>query len=150
MPEPTSIQEQETRNTKVDETCHATARVVSGVCEDRIFCFGHPVRGVALAELGKLLCVDVSPNAPGSNGTGLESYGWSRIPRGTARLQLAAQILARAQKELEIGFGKDADVGKGVRKMLTDLEREVGAWRKIERITTLQKLGNVGGGDFAE
>jgi len=152
LPEPTSVQEQESRDAKVDETCRAAARVVSGVCEDRIFCFGHPVRGVALAELGKLLCVDVSPNASGNNNsTNPESESWSRIPRGTARLQLAAQVLVRAQKELEIGFGKGGgEVGKGVRKMLIDLEREIGAWKRIERSGAIQKLGNVGGGNFAE
>ena len=106
---------------------------------------------MALAELGKLLCVDVSPGGPGNNGAGLEPESWSRIPRGAARLLLAAQVLSRAQKELEIGFGKGGgDVGKGVRKMLTDLEREVGAWRKIERSGTFRVLANVGGGEFAE
>ncbi|KAF8331774.1 uncharacterized protein EI90DRAFT_2919583 [Cantharellus anzutake] len=144
LPEPKSLKEQASRDTKVDETCRAAACVVSGVCDDRVFALGHPVRGVALAELGKLLCVDVSPDMPPSS-------SWSRIPRGIDRIHLAVQVLTRARKELEIGCGKEGgDVGNAIWKMLVDLGREVGAWRRVERSDAFQARVNAGGGTMVE
>lgn len=96
---------------------------------------GHPVRGIALAELGKLLCVDVDPTLGTSDkGPSSSSEEPNRaLPRGPERLQLAAQVLYRAREELVIGFGREhggGQVGNAVDGMLKDLEREASVWRK--------------------
>jgi len=110
------------------------ARCVAGV--SGILPHGHPIRGVALAEFGKLLCVDVGPSneSPGQSESA-EDGAEPPLPRGASRLQLAAQILVRAREELMIGFGQTdggGQVGREVEKMLRELEREMNVWRKAQ------------------
>lgn len=142
---PASLAEQHATDEQVDEACRVAARCVAGVSS--VLPEGHPVRGIALAELGKLLCVDVDPSpqpttsssSGGSRGLlkarspGSPLEQASALPRGVARLQVAAQVLYRAREELLVGFGRAYDggqVGQAVQTMLRDLEREATAWRK--------------------
>jgi hypothetical protein len=114
---------QEHRDMQVDEVCKVAARNVRGVMA--VLTEGHPVRGVALAELGKLLCVDVSPNPVSSQASE------DQLPRGPARLKLAFETLVRARAELKVGFGGDGGgVGGEVETILKSLEKEASAWRK--------------------
>lgn len=87
----------------------------------------HPVRGISLATLGKLLlveCGDADANGVdrgGSNGSrGATSHGVTSIlpnppnlpPQGSPlRLQFAKQVLTQAYEELRDGFGRDARGG---------------------------------------
>jgi hypothetical protein len=153
----------------VDEACGIAARNVAAV--SAILPYGHPVRGIALAELGKLLCVDVNPStqsSPSSASTPVPasaSASASRlilgtpivgenvaVPRGYARVELAIQVLLRARDELQIGFGHETGGGGGgggqsgrdVRGMLQELEREVKAWKKanfVERRNNERMIG---------
>ncbi|KAF9519864.1 hypothetical protein BS47DRAFT_1481760 [Hydnum rufescens UP504] len=147
-PPPSSLGEQHSRDAEVDEACGIAARNVAGV--SAILPYGHPVRGVALAELGKLLCVDVDPSTETSPSSASASASASRlisgtrivgenaaVPRGYARVELAIQVLLRARDELQIGFGRETgdggggQAGRDVRGMLQELEREVETWRKV-------------------
>ncbi|KAI6104233.1 hypothetical protein F5141DRAFT_1128058 [Pisolithus sp. B1] len=86
---------------------------------------GHPVRAMALVELGKLLAVD-EPSPPGS-----QTMNGSFPPSGPARLKVAYETLLRARKELLIGFGRQTEggaVGDDVRETLVALEKELGVW----------------------
>lgn len=86
---------------------------------------GHPVRAMALVELGKLLAVD-EPSPPGS-----QSMNGSFPPSGPARLRAAYETLLRARQELLIGFGRQTEggeVGDDVRETLVALEKELGVW----------------------
>lgn len=108
----------------LDETIRTAARYNAGL--SNILTFGHPVRGVALAELGKLLAVDEpSPHDP--NNISQAQFP----PSGIARVKLALETLIRAREELYIGFGKGSgggQVGKEVRDVIVRLEGELGAW----------------------
>lgn len=146
-----SLEDQRTRDSLVDDASRTAARCVAGVSGVPGMTEGHPVRGIALAELGKLLCVDVdpspSPSPPSRSSARLLDNNESdqddtnadadaALPRGVERLQLAAQVLKRARDELAIGFGKEGgggDVGRLVDTMLRDLEREVSVWDKATR-----------------
>ncbi|KAL5514375.1 hypothetical protein ACEPAG_2463 [Sanghuangporus baumii] len=104
---------------------------------------GHPVRAVAISELGKLLAVDEPapptsdvPMLPATNDK--ESLEQAKpvhelkIPRGPARLKRAVKVLQQAYLELCIAFGKvngGGEVGKSVREMLISLEKELGVWQ---------------------
>ncbi|KAH9896929.1 SET domain-containing protein [Cubamyces lactineus] len=86
---------------------------------------GHPVRAVALGELGKLLAVDEP--APSTDPAQASKFP----PSGPARLKLAYESLVRAHEELLIGFGKPNQggyIGKDVREAIVRLERELGVW----------------------
>lgn len=142
--EATSLEDQRTRDDLVDDASRTAACCVAGVSGVPGMTEGHPVRGIALAELGKLLCVDVDPSPASQSGTRQialtdendQNDASAALPRGVERLQLAAQILKRARDELLIGFGKEGgggDVGKLVDTMLRDLEREVCVWDKATR-----------------
>ncbi|KAF8122536.1 hypothetical protein EV363DRAFT_1436578 [Boletus edulis] len=78
---------------------------------------GHPVRGVALAELGKLLaCRRARQTA-------------SFPPSGPTRLKIAYETLLKAREELLIGFGREnegGEVGREVRENIVALEKELG------------------------
>lgn len=123
-----TLAEQCERDAVVDEACLLGARYVAGV--SGILPHGHPIRGIALAEFGKLLCMDVGPTGE-SGGNDAEST----LPRGAPRLQLAAQVLVRAREELVIGFGQacgGGQVGEEVERMLRELEREMNIWHKAQ------------------
>lgn len=134
--EAATLAEQDERDTAVDEACRLCARCVAGV--SGILSHGHPIRGIALAEFGKLLCVDVSPGPANEPSALLESGSNCADPpppRGASRLHLAARTLISAKEELMIGFGRSnggGQVGSEVAKMLRELEREMNIWRKTQ------------------
>ncbi|OBZ77393.1 N-lysine methyltransferase SMYD2 [Grifola frondosa] len=87
---------------------------------------GHPVRGIALGELGKLLAVDEPSPAtdPSKDSTKFP-------PSGPPRLKLAYEYLVRAYDELIIGFGRQnggGQVGSQIREAIVRLEKELGVW----------------------
>ncbi|PSR71434.1 hypothetical protein PHLCEN_2v12701 [Hermanssonia centrifuga] len=114
----------------LDETIRTAAKYSSGLSDTLVY--GHPVRGVALAELGKLLAVD-EPSPPQA------STSQSRFPpSGPARLKMAYETLLRARDELSIGFGRGNDggrVGHEVREAIVRLEKELGVWTQGIRDT---------------
>ncbi|KAH9477693.1 Histone-lysine N-methyltransferase ASHR1 [Psilocybe cubensis] len=139
----------------LDDAIRAATRASSGL--SLILVEGHPVRGVALAELGKLLAVDEpcpagvepgsqgvsspgapaispSPPSPSPSPTPLTMQPTSYPPSGPPRLKLAYETLVRARAELLVGFGngknEGGEVGRAVRTMAVDVERELGVWRK--------------------
>ena len=108
----------------LDDAIRTSAKYVAGL--SAILPVGHPVRGVALAELGKLLAVD-EPAPPTDPSASLDRFP----PSGSARLKLAHETLVRAREELLIGFGTDNGgglVGREVREAIVRLEKELGAW----------------------
>jgi hypothetical protein len=115
------ISEMESDNGMVDEAIRVSAQIVAALVE--LLPTGHPVRGVAIAELGKLLCVDEPPLKPEAN----ETFP----PRGYQRLVLARDTLLRAKNELDIGFGMGGGMlGDGVRNLLENTDRELAVYRK--------------------
>ncbi|KAG8975731.1 hypothetical protein FRC05_005249 [Tulasnella sp. 425] len=130
---------------QVDEVCAAAARSVAAV--SAVFPEGHPVRGVALAELGKLLCVDVdqdaqaiehivSPGVAASDPSSLlasaSETGVSPFPAGEERLKLARNVLLRARTELRRGFGGEGgEVARQVEESIRNLEKEWKGWKKL-------------------
>ncbi|KAF5327714.1 hypothetical protein D9619_004677 [Psilocybe cf. subviscida] len=128
----------------LDEAIRAATRASNGL--NQILTEGHPVRGIALAELGKLLAVDepaptdvTSSNTPNSTSSPLSPSpigGLKRPPpyppSGPARLKLAYQTLVRARSELVIGFGggknEGGAIGKSVRDQAVELEKEIAVW----------------------
>jgi hypothetical protein len=110
----------------LDETTRTIAKSTTGV--SIILCEGHPVRGVALAELGKILAVD-EPSPKHVTPAGAVPAMFP--PSGPPRLKLAYETLVRARKELLIGFGKTNDggqVGQEIREAIMLLEKEIGVW----------------------
>lgn len=108
----------------LDEVINIAAKSVAGL--SHILRPGHPVRGVALAELGKLLAVD----EPEPNSTAATSAS-TFPPSGPDRLKLAVSTLRQATDELRIGFGAVSDggeTGKEVREILANAEKEVSVW----------------------
>jgi len=115
---------------KLDDAIRAALRACTGLSS--VLAPGHPLRGLALAELGKLLSVDerVPKYLEGSNGNGGNQRG-IYPPSGPARLRLARDTLVRARSELMIGFGavnEGGEVGKEVRKWLIRVEKELQVW----------------------
>jgi SET and MYND domain-containing protein len=114
--------------TALDEAVIAATKVSAGLGE--VLRHGHPVRGIARAELGKLLAVDEpEPRAPGTAAEEALRYP----PSGVKRLRLALETLVHARAELSVGFGAANEgglVGRGVREDIVKLERELGAWKK--------------------
>jgi hypothetical protein len=108
----------------LDETIRTATKSAEAL--STILCYGHPVRGVALAELGKMLAVDEpNPYLP------TDDTDPRFPPSGAPRLKLAYNTLLRARKELLVGFGVANDggeVGKEVRETLVSLEKELGIW----------------------
>ena len=106
----------------LDESIRIAAKHVAGL--SAVLERGHPVRGVALAELGKLLAVDEPSPA-------LQPQMTSFPPSGPARLKLAYDTLLKARNELLIGFGQEnegGEVGQDVRESIVALEKELGVW----------------------
>lgn len=133
---------------RLDDAIRAATRATTGLSQ--VLTEGHPVRGVALAELGKLLSVDepdpAHAHAPPSPSEAGEGAGPSRValglnlvsptqypPSGPRRLKLAYETLLRARAELVIGFGggknEGGEVGVSVRNMAADLEKEMQVWK---------------------
>lgn len=112
----------------LDDAIRAATRSNTGLAS--ILQYGHPVRGVALAELGKLLAVDEA--APRQAPTPAEA-ALLYPPSGPPRLKLAHDTLLRARNELLVGFGKKNEggqVGKEVREGIVALEKEIGVWKQ--------------------
>ena len=107
------------------------------------------MRGVALAELGKLLSVD-EPAPKHVVRAGQDTPSASGIPQvaayppsGPARLKLAYDTLVRARGEVMVGFGavsEGGELGNLVRTAIVDLEKELGAWstglRNVREVET--------------
>lgn len=119
----------------LDETIRAATRSYTGLSQ--ILAPGHPVRGVALTELGKLLAVDEPCPENSSSSKAVDTPSLPKAPEyppsGPQRLKVAYDTLMRARNEIAIGFGagtnEDSEVGTGVRKMLVDLEKEMAVWK---------------------
>lgn len=112
----------------LDDTIRAATRSVAGL--NCVLNYGHPVRGIALAELGKILAVDEP--AP-RQATSAAEAALLYPPSGPARLKLALQTLMRARNELLVGFGTQNDggqVGKDAREGIVALEKEIGVWKQ--------------------
>lgn len=106
--------------TALDACIMTAGRHLAGLAD--ILEEGHPVRGIALVELGKLLAVDEP--APSRTPS-------SFPPSGPARLKMAYDTLVKARGELLIGFGREnegGEVGRAVRENIVALERELGVW----------------------
>ena len=117
----------------LDEAIRAATRVCTGL--RHVLLEGHPARGIALAELGKLLCVD-EPCPKGKQQTmpaaTAEINQSVYPPSGPQRLKLAYETLIQARTELMIGFGRKnegGEVGKNVRNMVANLEKELAVWK---------------------
>ncbi|KAH0834774.1 hypothetical protein J3R83DRAFT_10373 [Lanmaoa asiatica] len=106
----------------LDESIRTAAKHVAGL--SAVLDEGHPVRGIALAELGKLLAVDEpSPSSP--------PQATSFPPSGPTRLKIAYETLLRARNELLVGFGRENEGGEvslEVRESIVALEKELGVW----------------------
>jgi hypothetical protein len=129
----------------LDEAIRSATRSNTGL--GQILTDGHPIRGVALAELGKLLSVDepnpthlVPPQSGVTTSTPLSSSSSVNMmlppaypPSGPQRLKLAYETLKKARSELMIGFGGGAneggEAGQHVRRQVVDLEKELGVWK---------------------
>lgn len=110
----------------LDETIRTASKSCQGLSS--ILHEGHPVRGVALAELGKILAVD-EPAPAQQAASAFTSPVFP--PSGPPRLKLAYETLMRARNELLIGFGRSNDggrVGQEIRQALISLEKEIGVW----------------------
>lgn len=117
------ISELKPQDGQIDEIIRVSAQIVAGLVD--ILPMGHPIRGVALAELGKLLCVD----EPELSAEQQEKNEFP--PRGYHRLVLAKDTLIRANNEVQIGFGPGGgDLGEEVHKILENTEREMAVYRK--------------------
>lgn len=120
----------------LDETIRIAARHYMGL--SAILRDGHPVRAVALAELGKLLAVD-EPRPVTSAPADI-----AFPPSGPPRLKAAYETLIRARHELMIGFGRNNDggeLGRNIRETAMSLEKELRVWTQGIH-NTLQDLLN--------
>lgn len=86
-----------------------------------------------MAELGKLLAVDEPDPKDGIDTTTPIPQPNSPLypPSGPNRLKLAHEMLVKARSELLVGFGsrnEGGEVGKGVRKQIVDVEKELSVW----------------------
>lgn len=109
----------------LDETIRTAARYNAGL--QGLLPKGHPVRAVALGELGKLLAVDEPAGCSDISNSGQGQFP----PSGSARLKLAYESLVRAYEETLVGFGKahgGGQVGAEIREAIVRLEKELGVW----------------------
>ncbi|KAF8920146.1 SET domain-containing protein [Mucidula mucida] len=107
----------------LDDTIRIASKAVTGLLG--IHPEGHPVVGIALAELGKLLAVDEPVPHRSERG--------AYPPSGPPRLQMAHDTLMRARASLMIGFGRVNEggrVGKEVRNLIASLEKEIGVFKQ--------------------
>lgn len=108
----------------LDSLILATSSTVAGL--STILTPGHPIRALAIAELGKLLAVDEPSPTPDANNRKFP-------PSGPARLKAAYDTLVRAKSELTVGFGAKNDggeVGREVREMVVRIEKELQVWKQ--------------------
>ncbi|KAI1798145.1 SET domain-containing protein [Ganoderma leucocontextum] len=109
----------------LDEAIRTAAKYSSGI--PALLPKGHPVRVVALGELGKLLAVDEPTPTPASDA----AVNGRFPPSGPSRLKLAYESLVKAHEELLIGLGKrvgGGQLGKEIRDAIVRLEKELGVW----------------------
>lgn len=109
----------------LDTVIRAASSSLAGLCT--ILRPGHPIRALAIAELGKLLAVDEPSPATTPSPAG------AFPPSGAPRLNLAYETLVKARAELMVGFGEQnegGEVGKEVREMIVRVERELAAWKQ--------------------
>lgn len=122
----------------LDDAIRSATRANTGISQ--ILTYGHPVRGVSLAELGKLLSVDEPSPKDIENGSegGVNAplpppTSKAYPPSGPSRLRLALETLIRARAELLVGFGGGANeggqVGREVREQIVRVEKELNVWR---------------------
>ena len=126
----------------LDEAIRSATRSNTGL--GQVLTEGHPMRGVALAELGKLLSVDepypthlVSPQSTSTSFSSKSSLNMmvppAYPPSGPQRLKLAYETLKKARSELMIGFGggsnEGGEVGQNVRRQVVELEKELDVWK---------------------
>jgi SET and MYND domain-containing protein len=133
----------------LDEAIRSATRSNTGLSQ--ILTDGHPIRGIALAELGKLLSVDephpthlvppqsgvttssTTPLSSGSSSNMMPPHPAAYPPSGPQRLKLAYETLKKARSELVIGFGggsnEGGEVGQHVRRQVVELEKELGVWK---------------------
>ncbi|KAK2465023.1 hypothetical protein APHAL10511_003099 [Amanita phalloides] len=110
---------------KLDDAIRAALRTSTGVAS--VLVPGHPLRGLALAELGKLLCVDEP--VPLYLGTNKQRGVYP--PSGPGRLRLGKECLIHSRSELMVGFGganEGGELGRQVREWLVGVEKELEAW----------------------
>lgn len=118
----------------------------------KILRFGHPVRALALTELGKLYAVD-EPDSDSENhslecitpasGDNKDLFKNYQHPRGPDRLRRAVQVLQQAYNELCIAFGRKNNggaVGIEIRETLSRLEKELAVWDTGIRDTLDDKI----------
>ncbi|KAG6852989.1 hypothetical protein C0991_007705 [Blastosporella zonata] len=112
----------------LDDAIRATTRSSTGL--SAVLGYGHPVRGIALAELGKLLAVDEpSPRQAPTPAEAALLYP----PSGPPRLKLALETMLRARNELLVGFGAWNEGGQAVmdvRDGIVALEKELAVWKQ--------------------
>ncbi|KAL4260767.1 MUB1/samB family protein [Pleurotus pulmonarius] len=130
-----SQEERKAAQDLLDEAIRSASRSVSGLTA--VLHEGHPVRGIALTELGKLLAVDEPSPKEAQQPADAHPHFFSKAapfpPSGPPRLKLAYTTLMRAREELLIGFGKANDggeVGRDVREALVAIEKELGVWKQ--------------------
>ncbi|KZS97133.1 SET domain-containing protein [Sistotremastrum niveocremeum HHB9708] len=104
---------------------------LSGICVSALrdlYPEGHPVRAIAIAELGKLLTVDESSEStPAVAETPLNTFP----PSGVKRLRLAHETLTKAYAELEIGFGPGGGlIGLETLKLAREIDQEINVWTR--------------------
>ncbi len=113
----------------LDEAIRAAAKYSAGL--QNLLPKGHPVRAVALGELGKLLAVDeLAPPPPSKDSSNSATIG-KFPPSGPPRLKLAYESMVRAHEEMLIGFGKSSgggQLGRDMRDAIVRLEKELGVW----------------------
>jgi len=116
----------------LNEAIRTSARCVSALRD--LLPEGHPARGVAMAELGKLLTVDEPPSPETENDSNRgddKSSDLTFPPSGEARLRLAHDTLRRAMVELDIGFGSDGgEVGANVQRLAREVDKELSIWAR--------------------
>ncbi|KAG8895657.1 hypothetical protein FRB99_000399, partial [Tulasnella sp. 403] len=126
---------------QVDQACAAVSRSLAAVTQ--VFPEGHPVRAVALAELGKLLSIDVDEDARELERLQLDTGAGSPrkdtpiessnpFPAGADRLMLARTTLLQAREALRRGFGGNGgEVARNVEETIRNIEKEWVGWKKV-------------------
>lgn len=130
------VEKREEHQQLLDDSIRTAAKVLSGLRQ--ILPLGHPIRGIHLAETGKLLAVDEF--APSQSGV-KDVFP----PNGPVRLRLAFENLIQAKKELLIGFGtvnEGGRVGQEVRDIIVSLETEIGIWKDGVRMAWDEQVVN--------